>query len=113
MATKNKYVTAKLDWAVKWMTKMEKYLDKNPYDTVEDRITLKERKDGGVMPITSATIEQIHKDQRDTMKDYLDLLAVVKKFDVDDEIESSKEGYAGVEESIRMKLASEQKDERD
>jgi hypothetical protein len=112
MATKNKYVTAKLDWAENQIEKWEKYLEENPYHLVVDRITLKEKKDGGVMPITSASIEAQQKNQRDTMKEYLELLAVVKRLrEQEDAATETKEGYAGVGESIRMKLAQKEKDE--
>lgn len=108
---KNKFATAKLDWAKKWLSKMEAYLEKNPYDTVEDRITLKERKDGGVMPITSATIEQIHKDQRDTMRDYLDLLDVVKRMESDEDAEKGTSTYGGTKVSPRMKNYGDKEEE--
>ena len=110
MATKNKYATAKLDWAKKQLEKWETYIEENPYDKVEDRIRLIEKKDGkGVMPITAATIEQQHKSQRDTMKEYLELLTVVKKLESDEEAVEGKSGYAGVGETIRMKLAEKDK----
>lgn len=113
MATKNKYVTARLEWGKAQLAKWEQYLENNPYDKVEDRIRLIEKKDGkGFMPITAATIEQQQKNQRDTMKEYLELLAVIKKLEVDDESADTKGGYAGVGETIRMKLAQEGKDEQ-
>lgn len=112
MATKNKYITARLDWAKVQLGKWEKYLEDNPYDQVEDRIRLIEKKDGkGVMPITAATIEQQQKNQRDTMKEYLELLAVVKKLETEDDSADTKAGYGGVGETVRMKLTEQAKDE--
>lgn len=115
MATKNKYVTAKLDWAEKQLAKWEQYLEDNPYDKVEDRIRLVEKKDGkGVMPITAATIEQQQKNQRDTMKEYLELLSVVKRLrEAESEAADTKTGFAGVSESIRMKLAEEKREDEE
>lgn len=113
MATKSKYATVKLGWAKEQLAKWEQYLEENPYHKVEDRIRLIEKKDGkGYMPITAATIEQQQKNQRDTMKEYLDLLSVVKRLDEEEAAAAEgKEGYGGVEPSIRMKLAKKEKDE--
>jgi len=101
----NKYITAKLDWAEKQLAKWEKYLDENPYDELIDRIALKELKNGGVIPVTAASIEQQQKNQRETMKEYLALLAIVKKYRNDEDLldEKGSGTYGDVQESVRMK----------
>ena len=111
---KNKYITAKLDWAEKWLLKMEKYLNEHPYDEVTERIVLKEMKGGKVIPMLAASIEDQQKDQRATMKEYLELLAVVKKLRADDESDTEDKGtYGDVKKSFRMRKAEQQKDEGD
>lgn len=104
---KSKYTTVKLEWARVQLDKWQAYIDANPYDEVEDRITLKETKNGGVIPITSASIEQQQKNQRDTMKEFLELLAQVQRLEKDEEIASATM-YGGATVSPRMKVYNEE-----
>lgn len=99
---KSKYATVTLEWAKLQLSKWQAYIDANPYDEVEDRIVLKETKKGGVIPITAASIEQQQKNQRETMKEYLELFAVVLRLEKD-EVQSSGEMYGGARMSPRMK----------
>lgn len=78
MATKkNNYITAELDWAEKHLESWKAYIDKNPFDKMDDRKAWKDLKSGGQMPVVIASIEQQQTSVRNTMKDYLSLLEVV------------------------------------
>lgn len=106
---KSKYATVRIEWAKQQLDKWQAYIDANPYDEVEDRIVLKETKKGGVIPITAASIEQQQKNQRETMKEYLELLAQVMRLEKD-ESQGATELYGGARKSPRM-LAHENNDE--
>ena len=79
MAIKNKFTTVELDWAEKQLKGWMDYLDNNQYDKCEDRTKLRPTKNGGSVLEVIATVETQQKHQRDTMKDYLQLLEVVEK----------------------------------
>jgi hypothetical protein len=111
MAKQNKFTTVELDWAERKLAEWMTFVDANPFHTMTDRITLKETKNGGFIPVTSASIEQQQKNIRETIKDYLLLLAVVEDLRTKEEAKSTKSTYGNVSESIRMVNAVEQKDE--
>ncbi len=81
MATKKikseSFIGVDLDWAEEQLTTWKKYVSDNPFGEMKDRISWKETKGGGQLPIVVATIESQQKNVRDTMKDYLALLSVV------------------------------------
>ena len=52
------YINEELDWLEYKAKDLRLYVDNNPFSELKDRITYKELKNGGVLPITSATIEQ-------------------------------------------------------
>ena len=52
------YINEELDWLEFKAKDLRLYVDNNPFSELKDRITYKELKNGGVLPITSATIEQ-------------------------------------------------------
>ncbi len=79
MATKNKFIMIELDLAEEQLSIYKSWLLANPYDGFVDRIQWKETKGGGAMPLRVATIEAQQKNHRETMKDYLSLLDIVKK----------------------------------
>lgn len=87
MATKNKFIMIELDLAEEQLSIYKTWLLENPYNSFVDRIQWKETKGGGAMPLTVATIETQQKNHRETMKDYLSLLDIVKKLR---EVESKK-----------------------
>lgn len=112
MATKqNKYTNVELDWAERKLKEWMTFVDANPFHKMEDRITLKETKNGGFIPVTAATIEQQQKNIRDTIKDYLMLLEVVENLRTKEEMKANNSTYGNVKESIRMINSTEQKDE--
>ena len=109
MAT-NKFTNVDLDWAESQLKTWRTFVDDHPYHEAEDRITLKETKNGGFIPVTCATIEQVQKNLRETMKDYLALLEIVKRLRSDDS-EKKTGGYGGVKPSPRMILHEGTKEE--
>lgn len=79
MATsKNKYISADLDFAETKIQNLKKWLDEHDYDSFIDRFQWRETKTGAI-PITIATIESQQKNWRETAKEYLALLEVVDK----------------------------------
>lgn len=80
MAVKKEiYIEAELDWANQKLEEWKSYVDKNPFDTMKDRIEWKPTAKGGTMPMVVASIESQIKCVRDTMKEYLILLDQVNK----------------------------------
>lgn len=110
MATKNKYTNIELDAAERQLKSWMAFVEANPYDKMVDRITLKETKNGGFLPVTCASIEQQQKNVRETLKDYLLLLEVVEGLRAKEEARSSQT-YGNVQESMRMRNTSTQKDD--
>jgi len=78
MATrkKNSYIGQDLEWLEAKASELRKYCDENPVSDLRDRIT------AGKL---TATIEQQIKCIRDTLKDYIDILAAI------DELREKKE----------------------
>jgi hypothetical protein len=85
MATKKNLITEDLDWAEQQLNTWKEYIDANPFATMTDRVQMKVTKTGGAMPMVIANIETQITSVRNTMKDYLALLEVVKRLRVDDE----------------------------
>lgn len=81
MATskKNNYASADLDFAELQLAKWKQYLEDNPYDEVEDRKELMQTKTGGAYYAVVQTKEAIQKSLRETTKEYLAMVEVVKK----------------------------------
>lgn len=71
------FIGVDLDWAEEQLATWKQYVSSNPFEGMKDRISWKETKGGGQIPIVVATIESQQKNVRDTMKDYLSLLSVV------------------------------------
>lgn len=80
MATKkvNTYINEDLEWLEGKALDLRTYVDNNPFSELKDRITYKELKNGGVLPITSATIEQQLSALTKAMKEYAEIMKVVK-----------------------------------
>jgi len=84
-AKKNNYITTELDWAEEQLASWKAYVDKNPMHKLKDRLSYKETKTGGMIPMVVASIEQQGKFLQETMKNYLSLLDVVNKLREQDE----------------------------
>jgi len=74
---KDTYVSAELDWAEEQLKQWRGYVDKNPFDSLKDRIKMKQTANGGAIPMVIASIEAQGKFLQETMKNYLALLDVV------------------------------------
>jgi hypothetical protein len=100
MATKkqNNYITADLDFAEIQIEKWRKYLEDNPYDEVQDRKELLKTKTGGAYYAVVATKEAIQKSLRETTKEYLAMVDIVKKLRENEEarIETRGKSKMGV-----------------
>lgn len=98
MATpsKNKFINVELSWAKDQLATWKNYVDANPFEIMIDRLSYKETKNGGIIPTIVASIEAQQKNIRETIKDYLLLLEVVKKLEFDEEQESNRrKGFDG------------------
>lgn len=100
--SKNKYSHVKLEWAKKQMETWMGYVDANPFDKMEDRTKFRPTKGGGMVLEVVATIEAQQKSVRDTIKDYLLLLEVVKKLEKEEE-EAEVKARGGQDIPDRMK----------
>jgi hypothetical protein len=81
MASKktNTYIDFELDWLTEKATQLKAYVDKNPFDELEDRIRLKETARGGAIPILAASIEAQIKSLTQALKDYALIIEVIDK----------------------------------
>ena len=84
-AKKNNYITAELDFAEEQLATWKTYVEANPFDTLKDRLSYKETRGGGMIPMVVASIEQQGKFIQETMKNYLSLLDIVNKLREGDE----------------------------
>jgi hypothetical protein len=75
----NNYISTELEWAEEQLASWKAYVDKNPMHELADRIHYKETRNGGMIPMVTASIEQQGKFIQETMKNYLALLEVVDK----------------------------------
>ena len=75
MAVKKQiYIEAELDWLEGKLQEWKAYIDANPYAELKDRMSYRDTKNGGVVPMCVATIEQQQKSLRDATKEMLILL---------------------------------------
>lgn len=73
----NKYAGMELEWLEMKAEEQRAYVDANPLTSLTDRMQYKETKGGGIIPMCVATIEQQHKNIRDTLKDYAQIVEVI------------------------------------
>ena len=76
---KNTYIDAELDFAEIQLQTWKEYIEANPFMELKDRLSYKETKTGGMIPMVVASIESQGKFIQETMKNYLALLAEVNK----------------------------------
>ena len=72
------YINEELDWLEHKAKDLRLYVDNNPFSELKDRITYKELKNGGVLPITS-TIEQQLSALTKALKEYAEIIKVVNE----------------------------------
>lgn len=86
MATgKNKFWNVKLEWAKEQIETWMAYVAANPFDKMEDRTKLRPTKNGGTVLEVVSTIEAQQKSIRETIKDYLMLIEVIKRLEADED----------------------------
>src|SRR5688572_3934834 len=80
MATpkKNNYIEMDLEWLEMKAEEQRAFVDSHPLTSLTDRVTYRETK-AGLIPIVVATIEQQHKNLRDTLKDYALVIEAIAK----------------------------------
>lgn len=89
------FITAELDWAEEQLRSWRAYVDKNPFEELQDRT---EERSGprGTSIVIIATIEQQGKFLQETMKNYLSLLEVVNNLREREQIKIEARGKADV-----------------
>jgi hypothetical protein len=92
MAKKQIFIDVELDFAEEQLSSWKAYVDANPMHTLKDRISFKETKNGGMIPMVVASIEQQGKFLQETMKNYL---ALLKEVNVMREAEEAKKEARG------------------
>jgi hypothetical protein len=95
-AKKQLYTEIELQWAESQLLTWREYVDNNPLHTLTDRLSYKETKTGGMIPMVVASIEQQGKFIQDTMKNYLSLLKEVDAMRAIEEAKKEARGSASV-----------------
>jgi len=89
---RNNYINTELDWAEEQLASWKQYVDNNPIHLLKDRISFKETKSGGMIPMVVASQEAQIKSIQDTMDKYLKLLSVVDELRQKEEQKMEKRG---------------------
>jgi len=101
---KNNYISADLDFAEEMLEKWKKYTLDNPYDEVEDRKEMQMTKTGGSFYTVVQTREQIQTGLRNTLKEYLAMVEVVKRLREEKEAEqAAAKGNANIPSRMNKK----------
>lgn len=80
VAKKQIYIEAELQWLEDRLAEWKTYIEANPYNEVKDRLSFKETKNGGMIPMVVASVEQQQKSLRDTAKEMFALLGQINEF---------------------------------
>ena len=103
MAVKKEiYIAAELEWAEEKLQEWKEYYDSHPYGELKDRLSFKETKNGGMIPMVVASIESQQKALRDTLKEYFLLLEQVNRMRETEE--KKKEARGGSDVPLRMRV---------
>lgn len=106
-AKKNNYISTELDWAEEQLVTWKAYIDANPLHTLKDRLSYKETRGGGMIPMVVSSIEQQGKFVQDTMKNYLSLLEIVDKLRQAEITKMEARGGKTINGGMMGKLAQE------
>lgn len=79
LSKKNNYIDMELEWLEMKAEQLRSYVDSNPLSELTDRVQFRETRNGGAIPMVVATIEQQHKNIRDTLKDYALIVEAIAK----------------------------------
>jgi hypothetical protein len=95
-AKKQLYTEIELSWAEEQLLTWRQYVNDNPLNELKDRLSYKETKTGGMIPMVVASIESQGKFIQDTMKNYLALLKEVDAMRAVEEAKKEARGSASV-----------------
>lgn len=86
MSTKKKelYTEYELEFLENKMEELKNYIANRDFSELKDRISYKETKGGGMIPMVVQTIENQRKDLTQAMKDYAELIQTVNKMREDE-----------------------------
>ena len=103
MATTKKalLIEYELEFLENQLAELKKYIEANPYSSLADRMSYKETKNGGVIPMCVANKESQRKDLTQALKDYAEILRTVDSMREKDE--QKKEARGTSEVPPRMK----------
>ena len=96
MATKkiNTYIGQELEWLEGKANELKQYVDDRPFHKLTDRIHFKETKNGGAMPMISATIESQLAALTKALKEYADIIRVVNDMrEQEDKKQQMRKGF--------------------
>jgi hypothetical protein len=96
MATKkvNTYIGQELDWLEGKANELKQYVDDRPFHKLIDRIHFKETKNGGAMPMISATIESQLAALTKALKEYAEIIRVVNEMrEQEDKKQQMRKGF--------------------
>jgi len=79
MAKNKLFIVDEIDFLEEQVSQLKRYIEDNPLDNIADRISFKETKGGGMIPMVVSTKEAQRKDLALALKDYAQLLEVVNK----------------------------------
>jgi hypothetical protein len=74
---KNTYIDQELLWLERKANELRQYVDDRPFNELKDRMHYKETKNGGAMPMISATIESQLSALTKALKEYADIIKVI------------------------------------
>jgi len=86
------FIEYELDWLEKKANDLKAYIDARPFEKLTDRIHFKETKNGGVMPMISATIEAQRADLGKAIKEYADIIKVIDELREKEAAKQEKRG---------------------
>lgn len=78
------------------LKELKDYIEANPFNSISDRISYKELKNGGVLPIVIASREAVRKDLTQALKDYADILRTVESMREKEEAKIESRGKGEV-----------------
>lgn len=101
MAVKKQlYTEYELEFLETKAGELKRYIESKPFDSLVDRMSYKETKNGGVIPMVVATIEAQRKDLTSALKEYAEIIQVIDKMRADEE--KKKEARGGQSVPYRM-----------
>jgi hypothetical protein len=92
-----------LEFLEEKLRELKEYIQKNPFNNLEDRIKWKELKGGKTMPMVIASKEAQRKDLTQALKDYAEILRTVEAM-------REKEASKSIEVRGKVELSSEAED---